>query len=78
MDGLKFALTIIQVLSSIFLILVVLFQSGKRPGLSGAIAGGSDTFMSKGNTKSMDTKLATATKYVAALFLVLTLTLNIL
>ena len=78
MEGLKLSLTIVQVISSLFLILVVLFQSGKSRGLSAAIAGGGDTFMSKNKSKSFDTKLATATKYVAALFLVLTLVLNLI
>ena len=72
------ALTIIQLLSCLFLIVVVLFQSGKRSGLSGAIAGGADTFMTKTKAKSMDAKLAKWTKWVALLFAVLTLVLNLI
>ena len=78
MENLKFALTIVHVIASLFLILVVLFQSGKSRGLSGAIAGVSDTFMSKNKSRSFDTKLAKATTYVAAVFLVLTLVLNLI
>ena len=72
------ALTIIQLLSCLFLIVVVLFQSGKRSGLSGAIAGGADTFMTKTKAKSMDAKLAKWTKWVALVFAVLTLVLNLI
>ena len=72
------ALTIIQLISCLFLIVVVLFQSGKRSGLSGAIAGGADTFMTKTKAKSMDAKLAKWTKWVALVFAVLTLVLNLI
>lgn len=72
------AITIIQLISCLFLILVVLFQSGKRSGLSGAIAGGADTFMTKSKAKNMDAKLAKWTKWVALVFVVLTLVLNLI
>ena len=58
--------------------LVVLMQSGKSAGLSGAISGGADTFMSKGKAKTWDAKLAKATKWFALAFIILTLILNIL
>ena len=47
MQALKIVLTVIEVLASLFLIAVVLLQSGKSAGLSGAIAGAADSFMSK-------------------------------
>lgn len=68
-------LSIIMVLLALFLIAVVLLQSGKTAGLSGAIAGGADTFLSKNKAKSMDAKLAKATKWVAIAFLVVSLVL---
>ena len=71
-------ITIVQLLSCLFLTLVVLFQSGKRSGLSGAIAGAADTFLTKNKAKSVDAKLAKATKWVAGVFVVLTLVLNII
>lgn len=40
-------LSIVDVAAAIFLIAVVLLQSGKSAGLSGAIAGVADTFMAK-------------------------------
>ena len=41
-------LTILQLLSGLAVTVIVLMQSGKSSGLSGAIAGGAETFMSKG------------------------------
>ncbi len=69
---------ILQVLCSVFVIAVVLIQSGKSAGLSGAIGGMADSFMSKNKAKSLDAKLARATKWVGAAFMVLTLILNML
>ena len=70
--------TILQVIAGLAVILAVLFQSGKSAGLSGAIAGAADSFMSKGNAKTFDAKLARATKWIGAGFLVLTLVLGCL
>ena len=78
MDIAKLILTIVQVLGALFLIAVVLLQSGKSAGLSGAIAGGVDTFLSKNKAKGWDAKLARWTKYVAILFIVLTMVLNLI
>lgn len=78
MEIAKIIVTIVEVIVSIALILVVLFQSGKESGLSGAIAGGSDTYMGKGKSSTMDQKLAKATKWIALVWVLLVLTLNIL
>ena len=69
----KLALTIVQVLCGLILIAVVMLQSGKSAGLSGAIAGGVDTFLSKNKAKSWDAKLARWTKWVAIGFMIITL-----
>ena len=76
----KLALTIVQVLCGLILIAVVMLQSGsgKSAGLSGAIAGGVDTFLSKNKAKTWDSKLAKLTKWVALLFVVLTLVLSLI
>ena len=64
--------TILQLLAALILIAIVLFQSGKSQGLSGAIGGIADSYMAK----SIDAKLARATKWVGAVFVVLTLVIN--
>ena len=78
MSTLKLILTIIQLISGLAVTAVVLMQSGKSAGLSGAIAGGAETFMSKGKAKSLDAKLAKATKWFALAFVLLTLVLNLI
>ena len=74
----KLALTIIQVIFSLAIVAIVMLQSGKSAGLSGAIAGGADTFLAKNKAKSLDAKLAKMTKWVAIAFIVLTLALSII
>ena len=70
-------ITVLQVLVGLMIVLMVLFQSGKNQGL-GVIGGAADTFLAKSKAKSLDAKLARWTKWVGALFLVLTLVLSIL
>ena len=69
-------ITILQLLAALVLIGIVLFQSGKSQGLSGTIGGIADSYMAKSNAKSLDAKLAKATKWVGAAFVVLTLVIN--
>ena len=76
MEVVKIILTVLEVIASIGLILVVLMQSGKEAGLSGAISGNNDSYASKNGT--MDKKLSKATKWVAIVWLVLTLALAII
>lgn len=67
---------IIQLLAALVLTTAILFQSGKSQGLSGTIGGIADSYMSKGKARSIDAKLAKATKWIAAAFVVLTLVLD--
>ena len=77
MGTLKLVLTVVDVIAAVFLTAVIMLQSGKSAGLSGAIAGGADTFLSKNKAKSWDAKLARWTKWVAIAFVVLTLVLSL-
>ncbi|UQT50314.1 preprotein translocase subunit SecG [Flavonifractor plautii] len=70
-------LSIVDVAAAIFLIAVVLLQSGKSAGLSGAIAV-ADTFMAKNRAKTWDAKLAKLTKWVAIGFVVITFVMCLL
>ena len=78
MSVLTVILSVLQVLSGLAVTVVVLMQSGKSAGLSGAISGGADTFLAKGKARSLDAKLAKSTKWFALVFVVLTLFLNVL
>ena len=66
---------ILEALCSIALIAVVLVQSGKESGLSGAIAGNNDSYMNKSKMGGLDKKLAKATKWIALVWILLTLAL---
>lgn len=70
--------TVIQVLCSLVLVAIVMLQSGKSAGLSGAISGAADTFLSKNKAKTVDAKLAKATKWVAIVWIILTLALCVI
>ena len=77
MEAVQLVITIFQLLLGLCIILMVLFQSGKSQGL-GVIGGVADTFLARSKAKSMDAKLARATKWVGAAFIVLTLVLSIM
>ena len=73
----EIAITIIQLIACVVLCAIVLIQSGKSSGLSGALGGGSnDTFLAKNKAKTLDARLARMTKWVAIVFIVLTLVLD--
>ena len=73
---LKTVLLILEVIASLALTVVVLAQSGKESGLSGAISGNSDSYMSKSGKGGLDKILAKATKWVALAWILLTLALQ--
>ena len=78
MGVLKTILIIVEVLFSIALTGVVLFQSGKESGLSGALAGKADSYLSKNKNGNLDQMLASSTKWIAAVWVVLTLMLSLI
>ena len=63
-------LIVIHVIISIILIAIVLMQHGKQQGLSGAIAGGAETFFGKNKGRTVDAMLKKFTSVVAALFII--------
>ena len=71
-------LIILQALLSLALIVVVLLQSGKEAGLSGALSGSSDTYMNKNKKGNLDSILASSTKWIALVWVVLTLVLSLI
>ncbi len=79
MDGfvsvLVLVIDIILCLFSLFMIAVVLLQSGKSAGLSGDIAGGAETFLGKSKAKSYEGKLKKLTKVAAVGIMVLAIAL---
>ena len=77
MEVVKIILTVLEVIASVALIAVVLMQSGKEAGLSGALAGNSESYMSKSKNGGMDKMLAKATKWIALAWILLTLILSL-
>lgn len=61
------------IINSIALVVIVLMQEGRSDGLSGAIAGGAETFFGKNKGRTMEQKLVKVTKALAIIFFVLSL-----
>ena len=78
MEVVKIVLTVLEVIASIALVVVVLMQSGKEAGLSGAVSGNTESFMNKGKSGSLDKKLASITKWIGLVWIILTLVLSLI
>lgn len=78
MNGAIIATLIVQIILSLILVVVVLFQNGNQTGLSGSIAGGAETFFGKNKGRTIDAKLKKWTSIVAILFLVSSIVLSFL
>ena len=63
---------------SLVLVVIVMMQQSKQQGLSGAIAGGADTFFGKNKGRTIEAKLEKLTKILCAAFIILTLVTTIL
>ena len=74
----KVIVTIIFALICLALTVIVLMQEGKSGGLSGSVAGSTETYWGRNKGRSMEGKLEKITKYLAIGFIVLSLVLNIL
>lgn len=75
MPVLQLVLGIVLAVISVGLVVAVLLQPGKDKRLSGAIAGGSESFMAKGKAGKMDQLLNKLTVVMCVLFFVLVLVL---
>lgn len=77
MDALKLIVEIIYILVCIAIVVLVLKQEGKGDGLSGAITGVTETYWSKNKGRSVEGALENVTKILAAVFVVLSVVLNL-
>lgn len=77
MNVLETILVVLEAIASVALIVVVLLQSGKEAGLSGVLSGSSDSYLSKNKNGSLDHVLATSTKWLAIVWIILTLVLSL-
>ena len=78
MNVVETILVALEAIASIALIVVVLLQSGKEAGLSGALTGSSDSYLSKNKKGGLDQVLASSTKWIAIVWILLTLSLSFL
>ena len=78
MNTIQTILLVIQLIAVLTLVCVIVLQSGKNSGL-GALSGSKgDSFLLKNKQKSRDARLALATKWIAGVFVILTIVLNLI
>jgi preprotein translocase subunit SecG len=77
MSPITIVFLVIHLIVAISLILVVLLQSGKSAGLSGAISGGAETFFGKNKGRTIDNMLKKWTTVVAVIFIITAIILSI-
>ena len=73
----RIALSILLLLVCLFLIGVVIFQEGNSQGLC-AVGGMAESYWGKNKGRSLEGKLQKFTAIAAALFIILSLVLNII
>ena len=76
MGALRIVLTVIFIIVCISLVVLVLLQEGKSEGL-GSIGGAAERFWGKNKRRSMEGRMVEVTKYLAILFMVLAIVLNL-
>lgn len=63
----------VLIVASIIITIVVLMQEGRSQNLSGAIAGGAETFLGKTKARTIEAKLERITKWLIIAFFVIVL-----
>lgn len=78
MDTLHIALSVIEVLACLFLIITILLQESPSQGVSGTISGGAETFFGSKKGHGMQSTLNRITGVVSVVFVVIAVALNLL
>ena len=78
MSAIQIIVSIFHIIFSLSLVIIVLLQSGKTAGISGAIAGGAETFFGKNKGRTIDAMLSKYTSVAAIMFLVTFIVLYLL
>ena len=60
----------ILIIASVIITIVVLMQEGRSQNLSGAIAGGAETFLGKSKGRTIEAKLERITKWLIVVFFI--------
>ncbi len=77
MEILRIVVSVIFILACIALVALVLLQEGKQAGLSALNGGGTESYWGKNKGRSMEGNLVKITKYVAIIFFLLAIVLNL-
>lgn len=75
MDVLVIIIEIVLVIFALFLIAVVLLQSGKKAGVAGNVAGGAESLFGKKKARGYEAKMALLTKVSAVGMIILSVAL---
>ena len=63
----------VLIIASVIITIVVLMQEGRSQNLSGAIAGGAETFLGKSKGRTIEAKLERITKWLIVVFFIIVL-----
>ncbi|NLU52768.1 MAG: preprotein translocase subunit SecG [Clostridiaceae bacterium] len=75
MDALTIIVNIIYILVCLAIIAIVLLQAGRSTGISGAIAGGAETFFGKNKGRDIEARLSKYTGWIAIFFVIISVIL---
>lgn len=78
MEILNYVLAGVLILLGLVVVVLVLMQQGKAHGLSGAIAGGADTFFGKEKGKNFNAKVGKVTTWLSVAFVVIVFALYVI
>lgn len=78
MGAIEIVFGVLLIVMSVFLSFSVLMQSGKDKRLSGAIAGGAETFFGKTKAKSMDKVFSLLTTIVSIIFAIVVIAMYVI
>lgn len=73
MQWYEIVLGVVLIITSLAMVVFVLLQESRSAGLSGAIAGGAETFLGKTKGRTVEQKLVKITKILAIVFFILSL-----
>lgn len=77
MGALEITGGILLLISSILLIILVLSQESKQPGMN-ALTGQTDSYLSKNKAKTLEAKLVFSTRILVIVFFVLSVAMNLI
>lgn len=78
MNVVTIIVNILYILVCLSIIVIVLLQAGRSAGISGAIAGGAETFFGKNKGRAYEAQLSKYTGWIAILFIIVSVVLVLL